>query len=169
MKGLEPSTPGATVQCSNQLSYTHHDSNATGAPEGTRTPDLRLRRPLLYPPELLALKKCAGRSMQAAENEKPGFELPAAHCSLPTEIWSGRADLNGRPPAPKAGALPGCATPRQAQATSFYTCTGLNQGFDPREKSDGSASLSFRSALPRWLTRPLAAGLISASVFPRDG
>src|SRR5689334_18755446 len=28
------------------------------------------------------------------------------------EIWSGRGDLNARPPAPKAGALPGCATPR---------------------------------------------------------
>ena len=28
------------------------------------------------------------------------------------DIVSGRADLNGRPPAPKAGALPGCATPR---------------------------------------------------------
>src|SRR3954466_5802861 len=27
-------------------------------------------------------------------------------------IWSGRADLNRGPPAPKAGALPGCATPR---------------------------------------------------------
>jgi hypothetical protein len=27
--------------------------------------------------------------------------------------WSGRGDLNSRPPAPKAGALPGCATPRQ--------------------------------------------------------
>jgi integrase len=27
-------------------------------------------------------------------------------------IWSGRGDLNARPPAPKAGALPGCATPR---------------------------------------------------------
>jgi hypothetical protein len=53
-----------------------------GAPEGTRTPDPRLRRPLLCPPELLARFK------------------------------SGRADLNGRPPAPKAGALPGCATPR---------------------------------------------------------
>jgi hypothetical protein len=26
--------------------------------------------------------------------------------------WSGRGDLNARPPAPKAGALPGCATPR---------------------------------------------------------
>ena len=30
-----------------------------------------------------------------------------------TEVkWSGREDLNLRPPAPKAGALPGCATPR---------------------------------------------------------
>ncbi len=27
-------------------------------------------------------------------------------------IWSGRLDSNQRPPAPKAGALPGCATPR---------------------------------------------------------
>src|SRR5262249_48482993 len=28
------------------------------------------------------------------------------------EIWSGRRDLNSRPPAPHAGTLPGCATPR---------------------------------------------------------
>jgi hypothetical protein len=27
--------------------------------------------------------------------------------------WSGRQDLNLRPPAPKAGALPSCATPRK--------------------------------------------------------
>jgi hypothetical protein len=58
--------------------------NIHGAPEGIRTPDPRLRRPLLCPPELLA--------------------------------QSGRADLNGRPPAPKAGALPGCATPRNRKA-----------------------------------------------------
>ena len=30
-------------------------------------------------------------------------------------FWSGRGDLNARPPAPKAGALPGCATPRQVK------------------------------------------------------
>src|SRR6266700_6390664 len=30
--------------------------------------------------------------------------------------WSGRPDLNRRPPAPKAGALPGCATPRHETA-----------------------------------------------------
>ncbi len=28
-------------------------------------------------------------------------------------LWSGREDLNLRLPAPKAGALPGCATPRR--------------------------------------------------------
>ena len=27
--------------------------------------------------------------------------------------WSGREDLNLRPPHPQCGALPGCATPRQ--------------------------------------------------------
>ena len=53
VKGLEPSTPGTTIRCSNQLSYTHHREN--GTPEGTRTPGLLLRRQLLYPAELLAL------------------------------------------------------------------------------------------------------------------
>jgi hypothetical protein len=40
------------------------------------------------------------------------------------EVWSGRGDLNARPPAPKAGALPGCATPRQLTSlilTPFLT------------------------------------------------
>ena len=64
VKGLEPSTPGTTIRCSNQLSYTHHiyilgiDNiflrRVNGTPGGTRTPGLLLRRQLLYPPELLA-------------------------------------------------------------------------------------------------------------------
>src|SRR5271154_3572137 len=33
--------------------------------------------------------------------------------------WSGRRDLNARPPAPKAGALPGCATPRHCGFLDF--------------------------------------------------
>ena len=48
--GLEPTTPGTTIRCSNQLSYTHHKN---GTPEGTRTPGLLLRRQLLSPAELL--------------------------------------------------------------------------------------------------------------------
>ena len=35
-------------------------------------------------------------------------------------IWSGRRDLNPRLPAPKAGALPGCATPRFEQVLFSY-------------------------------------------------
>ena len=57
VKGLEPSTPGTTIRCSNQLSYTHHiwlTIGSPGTPEGTRTPDPLLRRQLLYPPELQA-------------------------------------------------------------------------------------------------------------------
>ena len=36
------------------------------------------------------------------------------------EKWSGRADLNGRPLAPQASALPGCATPRHDQNLSHF-------------------------------------------------
>jgi hypothetical protein len=68
VKGFEPSAAGATTQCSNQLSYTHHiifikgrcPFRANGAPGGTRTPGPQLRRLLLYPVELQA----------------PGFFLP---------------------------------------------------------------------------------------------
>ena len=53
--GLEPTTPGTTIRCSYQLSYTHHCMEpANGTPGGTRTPGLLLRRQLLYPAELLA-------------------------------------------------------------------------------------------------------------------
>ena len=40
-------------------------------------------------------------------------ELTESRPSGGLENTSGREDLNLRPPAPKAGALPGCATPRK--------------------------------------------------------
>ena len=53
--------------------------------------------------------------------------LHRAECDRPTRIdvtyrsekWSGRLDSNQRPPAPKAGALPGCATPRLSSSLSI--------------------------------------------------
>ena len=75
--GLEPRASRATIWRANQLRHTHHKpiavklspavlskrpdhfnavpKHGTNVPEGIRTPDTRLRRPLLYPTELLAL------------------------------------------------------------------------------------------------------------------
>jgi hypothetical protein len=52
-------------------------------------------------------RTCRGEA-RAAQTGLPGPRAPVGWAR-----WSGRADLNGRPPAPKAGALPGCATPRR--------------------------------------------------------
>ncbi len=47
-------------------------------------------------------------------------EFPLARITVISLFcWSGRGDLNARPPAPKAGALPGCATPRHLLVSSF--------------------------------------------------
>ena len=70
-------------------------SNRNGAPGGTRTPDHRLRRPVLYPAELRARETRQG--------------------------WSGREDSNLRPSAPKADALPDCATPRPGRHPSSFS------------------------------------------------
>ena len=66
------------------------------APEGIRTPDPRLRRPLLYPAELLAP---ARPHVFRTSAFPPDYEF----------VWGGR--LNGRPPAPRQ-VRTSCATPR---------------------------------------------------------
>ena len=56
MRGLEPPASRATIWRANQLRHTHHIllRKKNGAPGGTRTPNLLLRRQLLYPAELQA-------------------------------------------------------------------------------------------------------------------
>ena len=57
-----------------------------------------------------------GRSVRSPSGRKDGI------------LESGRGDLNPRPPAPKAGALPGCATPRVFPA---LTCVFADQARTP--------------------------------------
>src|SRR4029077_15549857 len=66
-------------------------------------------------------------SVLSVENRVPDYpiRLSPQHSSLSTIyiiFWSGRADLNGRPLAPQASTLPGCATPRRALFNSTVCC-----------------------------------------------
>src|ERR1051326_2490900 len=58
MTGIEPATTGATVQCSTIELHPPHEQAGWCAPGGNRTPDRRIRNPLLYPTELQAQSLC---------------------------------------------------------------------------------------------------------------
>ena len=65
-----------------------------------------------------AFGRCALQGGRAANAVGQRVGNRPAACDLyvtyRSEKWSGRLDSNQRPPAPKAGALPGCATPRHS-------------------------------------------------------
>ena len=114
MKGFEPSTPGATVQCSNQIElhspYSKFQAmlaRQKGFEPLTYGLEGRCSIQLSYWREFSRQEAVCSRQ----ERKKQALGPPTAYCLL--IFWSGRDDLNVRPPAPKAGALPGCATPRQ--------------------------------------------------------
>jgi hypothetical protein len=61
-----------------------------------------------------------GRQPQhSASGRRPPLRHESVASSAPSStrngVWSGRPDSNRRPPAPKAGALPGCATSRRVR------------------------------------------------------
>ena len=53
------------------------------------------------------------RLLTANSREAPAFNKKTPLQILQWRLESGRLDLNQRPPAPEAGALPGYATPRR--------------------------------------------------------
>ena len=94
VKGLEPSTPGTTIRCSNQLSYTHHI--------------------LLY---------ASMRGNAVGMVRQKGFEPPThgleGRCSIQLSYWrmDGAGDGNRTRIPSLEGWCPGhCATPASAAA-----------------------------------------------------
>ena len=74
--------------------------------------------------------------------------------------WSGHPDLNRRPPAPKAGALPGCAMPRPSCRVVIlaYSDTDCQQMMT----YDFICARNAAMAWARWLWRFFSASVNSA-------
>ncbi len=104
IEGLEPSASRATIWRASQLRHTHHVKKDISVipfsvPKGIRTPDPRLRRPLLYPAELWTHIL----NMNYAEE----IVLLNSACLFPIlHIWKRVMGIEPTCPAWKAGVLP---------------------------------------------------------------
>ena len=71
--------------------------------------------------------------------------------------WSGRLDSNQRPPAPHAGALPNCATPRPVMRIAQHICA-FKRTVDLRFRPAARRNTSFLHVLHWWPQLCLAGG-----------
>ncbi len=98
-------------------------------PAALAAPGLRLRRTA---PGRSASLRWPYRHAIAARRFESETRPPAGNPDgVPTDKWSGRQDSNLRPSAPKADALPGCATPRWVHDTGRRLKSGEPGGGRP--------------------------------------
>ena len=89
------------------LAIPHRSPNNNGESIGIRTPDTRLRRPLLYPTELWThayLKKM--ERMMRIELTPSAWKAEVLPLNYIRIKWSGRRDSNSRPSPWQGDALP---------------------------------------------------------------
>ncbi|SJM89104.1 hypothetical protein CRENPOLYSF1_100015 [Crenothrix polyspora] len=93
-----------------------------GVNDGARTRDNRNHNPGLYQLSY-AHHKTLFQEMARLAGLEPATPSLEGWCSIrlsyKRKMWSGWRDSNPRHPAPKAGALPNCATPRLSSATNL--------------------------------------------------
>jgi hypothetical protein len=94
--GFEPATLGLEGRCSIQMSYGRRNLIITLPRVQNLAPDPYYQSWGWY------FKKV----------EANGLQINTINFAPTLKIWSGWRDSNSRPTAPKAVALPGCATPR---------------------------------------------------------
>src|SRR5215468_3665267 len=96
--------------------------------------------------------------------------LPAAGVG---EKWSGRLDLNQRPLAPHASALPGCATPRTARIVRRVPegfkgkFAEASAGSPPAGRESHEARRAFADRAPAARAAGCAAGLPAGAASSR--
>jgi hypothetical protein len=142
-------------------------------------------------PEAVALSGLSYRRIFSIAEHPEGTRIPTAEWQHPGPVcysaigyplgvpksafpWSGREDLNLRPPAPKAGALPGCATPRcvsgdlPPRPEIRFAPRGTGAQATP-SRIPSRISRAAAMALARWLREFLTSRSSSANVLPKVG
>src|SRR5437762_9352578 len=103
---------------------------ARGAPERIRTSDPRLRRPLLYPPELLAPMRSRGVSTRLRRSQR----RLCANCAQPLATPGGNG-VQRAAPAPGCGLLPAHSRSEEhtseLQSPMYLVCRLLLEKKDP--------------------------------------
>ena len=129
-----------------------------GLPDRDRTCDPQLRRLLLYPTELRAVKTQKALEWAFVVWNKPTLWGCA-------KKWSERRDSNSRPSAPKADALPGCATLRlrysNPQTQVFRDLRRKNLDPALQQASNRLAAITrwaYMLQLPRVMGMPMSPG-----------
>ena len=113
---------GAETFCSNNTKRFHEVSSTaetvniegSGAGDEIRTRDIQLGRLSLYQLSYSRRVGIVRQETLSLKSECVFFAIDTWFHLSQKPLWSGRLDSNQRPPAPKAGALPDCATPRRA-------------------------------------------------------
>jgi hypothetical protein len=86
--------------------------------------------------------------------------------------WSGRLDSNQRPSAPKADALPGCATPRRLDSSNFTAfpsfANGLFDSWRKRSRNLIAVAACSHPAPPMTVNWSQPAGPVSCFPFHRS-
>ena len=159
---IRPTQPDVGTLTRSTGNFTKSGSFCSCKRNGSWTADQTPR----FPPD-------AGRASHPGRNTKyskglqqvhprgtPRFRRCAARSGLGTrgrQQWSGRRDSNSRPPVPKTGALPDCATPRRIGC--YCAAREMKRLFIPRRRArrqypGGCADGAARYPAPYRTARP---------------